>query len=76
MLDGEDVEINYRWYNADSNRWYAHSVNVTGFIEYKSEQRIDMSQSTVITLTQQANRLRDELRKVKEERPELVGRLP
>ena len=36
MRDGEDVEINYMWNNPDSNKWYAHSVNVTGFAEYSS----------------------------------------
>ncbi len=36
MRDGEDVEINYMWLNADSSEWLAHSVNVTGFVEYTS----------------------------------------
>ncbi|MFT5495692.1 MAG: succinoglycan biosynthesis transport protein ExoP [Kiritimatiellia bacterium] len=36
------------------------------YISYKDEERIDDSQNTVIDLTQQANRIRDELRKAEE----------
>jgi succinoglycan biosynthesis transport protein ExoP len=36
------------------------------YIEYKTEERIDDSQNTVIDLTQQANKIRDELRKAEE----------
>jgi capsular exopolysaccharide synthesis family protein len=36
------------------------------YLDFKAEERMDTSQSTVISLTQQANRLRDELRKAEE----------
>ncbi len=36
---------------------------IDAFIDYKSEERMETSQATVISLTQQANRLRDELKK-------------
>ncbi|MFO1490884.1 MAG: polysaccharide biosynthesis tyrosine autokinase [Kiritimatiellia bacterium] len=36
------------------------------YIDFRNEQRIDESQNTVISLTQQANRIRDELRKAEE----------
>lgn len=36
------------------------------FIDYKTELRLDDSQNNVIQLTQQANRIRDELRKAEE----------
>lgn len=39
---------------------------VDAFIDYKSEERMETSQATVISLTQQANRLREELRKAEE----------
>lgn len=39
MMDGEDVEINYKWYEPDDNSWPAHSVNVTGFAEYKNGKK-------------------------------------
>jgi len=37
------------------------------YIEYKTEQRLDDSQNNVINLTQQANRLRDELARSEQE---------
>ncbi len=39
---------------------------VDAFLEYKAEERMETSQSTVISLTQQANRLRDELKKAED----------
>lgn len=39
---------------------------VDAFLEYKAEERMETSQATVISLTQQANRLREELRKAEE----------
>ncbi len=36
MKDGEDVEMNYTWYNAGDNKWYAHSVCITGINEFAS----------------------------------------
>lgn len=36
VKDGEDVEINYTWYNEEDSKWYAHSVNVTGINEFES----------------------------------------
>lgn len=36
---------------------------VESYLEFKSESRMETSQATVINLTQQANRLRDELRR-------------
>lgn len=38
LKDGEDVEMNYHWQDADSN-WHAHSVNVIGFEEYQSGKK-------------------------------------
>ncbi len=39
---------------------------VDAFLEYKAEERMETSQSTVISLTQQANRLRDELKRAED----------
>ncbi len=36
------------------------------FLEYKGEERMETSQSTVISLTQQANRLREELKRAED----------
>jgi hypothetical protein len=36
LQDGEDVEVNYMWYDTTAKAWFAHSVNVTGFAEYNS----------------------------------------
>jgi hypothetical protein len=36
LLDGEDVEVNYMWYDTTAKGWFAHSVNVTGYAEYNS----------------------------------------
>lgn len=36
MKDGEDVEMNYTWKDPADNKWYAHSVNVTGINEFAS----------------------------------------
>ena len=34
MKNGEDVEMNFTWYDTTSKKWYAHSVNVTGINEF------------------------------------------
>ncbi len=39
---------------------------VDAFLEYKAEERMETSQATVISLTQQANRLREELKKAED----------
>lgn len=39
---------------------------IDAFIEYKAEERMETSQATVISLTQQANRLREDLKKAEE----------
>ncbi|HOI28877.1 MAG TPA: T9SS type A sorting domain-containing protein [Melioribacteraceae bacterium] len=36
MKDGEDVEMNFTWKDPADNKWYAHSVNVTGINEFAS----------------------------------------
>lgn len=36
MKNGEDVEINYTWKNATDNKWYAHSICVTGITEHQN----------------------------------------
>lgn len=41
---------------------FANAI-VESFLEYKAEERMETSQATVISLTQQANRLRDELKR-------------
>lgn len=41
---------------------FANAI-VDSFLEYKAEERMETSQATVISLTQQANRLRDELKR-------------
>jgi capsular exopolysaccharide synthesis family protein len=39
---------------------------VDAFLDYKAEERMETSQATVISLTQQANRLREELKRAEE----------
>lgn len=39
---------------------------VDAFLEYKADERMETSQSTVLSLTQQANRLRDELKRAED----------
>ena len=39
MKNGEDVEINYTWKNAAENKWYAHSICVTGITEHQNGHR-------------------------------------
>ena len=34
MKNGEDVEMNFTWYDTTTKKWYGHSVNVTGINEY------------------------------------------
>lgn len=34
MKSGEDVEMNFTWYDTTSKKWYGHSVNVTGINEW------------------------------------------
>lgn len=34
MKNGEDVEMNFTWYDTTSKKWYGHSVNVTGINEF------------------------------------------
>ena len=44
---------------------FANAI-VDTYLEYKAEERMENSQSTVINLTQQANRLRDELKRAED----------
>ncbi len=44
---------------------YANAI-AEEYVEFKQEQRMETSQATVISLTQQANRIRDELDKAEE----------
>ncbi|MCZ7590739.1 MAG: polysaccharide biosynthesis tyrosine autokinase [Kiritimatiellae bacterium] len=44
---------------------FANAI-VDSFLEYKAEERMETSQATAISLTQQANRLRDELKKAED----------
>lgn len=44
---------------------YANAI-VDAYLEYKAEERMETSQATVISLTQQANRLREELKRAEE----------
>lgn len=39
---------------------------IDAYLEYKAEERMETSQATVISLTQQANRLREELKRAEE----------
>ena len=36
MKNGEDVEINYTWKNAADNKWYGHSICITGITEWQN----------------------------------------
>jgi hypothetical protein len=36
MKNGEDVEMNFTWYDTTDRKWYAHSVNMVGMQEYQS----------------------------------------
>ena len=39
MRNGEDVEINYGWYNQDSSKWFFHSVVMSGIQEYQDGKK-------------------------------------
>jgi hypothetical protein len=62
MKNGEDVEMNFKWYDSTDRKWYAHSVNVTGFSEsYAGIKWIsfkhDVSQESSGGLTEEAHQV-------------------
>lgn len=59
------INIRVQAYDRQLSAEYCNAV-VDAYLEFKAESRMEASQSTVISLTQQANRLRDELRRADE----------
>ena len=63
-----DTALIYITVEATEAQFAANFANAIGeaYLEFKAEQRMETSQSTVISLTQQANRLREDLKRAED----------
>ena len=40
MKDGEDAEMNFTWYSSANDKWYGHSVVLTGYQEFANGTKV------------------------------------